>query len=134
MREFVRHATGIPLEIIREGAASPSEQYLQNVSLGGLSCQYGEYLAVGTPVKVRITAIRPLFEVTGKVAWCRKIDDNYEIGVEYQGEKDLFRLRMVEQISHIEHYRKEVLESEGRQLSGEEAAQEWIDKYASDFP
>lgn len=134
MREFVRHATGIPLEIIREGVDRPSRQYLQNVSLGGLSCQYYEYLEVGTPVKVRITAIKPVFELSGKVTWCRKIDDQYEIGVEYQGEKDLFRLRMVEQISHIEHYRKEVLESEGRQLSGEEAAQEWIDKYASDFP
>ncbi len=134
MREFVRHATGIPLEIIREGSDRPSMKILQNISLGGLSCQYDEYLDIGTQVKVRITAIKPVFEVSGKVAWCRKIDDQYEIGIEYQGEKDLFRLRMVEQISHIEHYRKEILESEGRQLTGEEAAQEWIDKYSSDFP
>ena len=41
---------------------------------------------------------------------------------------------MVEQICHIEQYRREVLKKEGRRLSSEEAASEWIVKYASDFP
>jgi len=46
----------------------------------------------------------------------------------------LFRLRMIEQICQIEHYRKEVKLVEGRDLSAEEAASEWISRYASDFP
>ena len=41
---------------------------------------------------------------------------------------------MVEQICHIEHYRIKVKENDGRDLNIEEAAQEWIEKYARDFP
>ena len=41
---------------------------------------------------------------------------------------------MIEQVCHIEHYRKEVMLREGRELSAQEAAREWISKYAGDFP
>jgi hypothetical protein len=41
---------------------------------------------------------------------------------------------MVEQICHIEHYKREVAEREGRELSGQQAAKEWIAKYAASFP
>ena len=43
-------------------------------------------------------------------------------------------LRMVEQICHIEHYRNELLQTEGREISSEVAAKEWIEKYAHTFP
>jgi hypothetical protein len=45
-----------------------------------------------------------------------------------------FLARMVEQVCHIEDYRQSVSRIEGRQLSAEEAATEWIDRYARDFP
>jgi hypothetical protein len=41
---------------------------------------------------------------------------------------------MVEQICHIERYRNDVAQREGRQLTAEEAALEWISRYASSFP
>jgi hypothetical protein len=37
---------------------------------------------------------------------------------------------MVEQICHIEHYRRAVRESQSRTLSSQEAAIEWIECYA----
>jgi len=37
-------------------------------------------------------------------------------------------------VCHIEDYRQSVSRIEGRQLSAEEAATEWIDRYARDFP
>ncbi len=43
-------------------------------------------------------------------------------------------MRMVEQVCHIERYRADVLEREGRALTGEQAAEEWIKRYAEDFP
>ena len=46
----------------------------------------------------------------------------------------MFRARMVEQVCHIEQYKHQVLKKEGRKLSGEEAALEWIQKYAPQFP
>jgi hypothetical protein len=41
---------------------------------------------------------------------------------------------MIEQICHIESYRRDVAQQEGRQLTTEEAAVEWISRYASSFP
>lgn len=41
---------------------------------------------------------------------------------------------MVEQVCYIENYRQEVLRKEGRQLDGEAAAREWIDRFAASFP
>ena len=41
---------------------------------------------------------------------------------------------MIEQICHIEQYKADVLAKEGRQLDVEQAAREWIYKFADDFP
>jgi hypothetical protein len=41
---------------------------------------------------------------------------------------------MVEQLLHIESYRREIEQQEGRPLTTEEAAREWIGRYASSFP
>jgi hypothetical protein len=41
---------------------------------------------------------------------------------------------MVEQVCHIEEYRRTVQRLEGRELSAEEAAFEWIHRFAAQFP
>jgi hypothetical protein len=41
---------------------------------------------------------------------------------------------MVEQICFIEHYKNEMLETQGRKLTSEQAAAEWIENYGADFP
>jgi hypothetical protein len=45
-----------------------------------------------------------------------------------------FAVRMVEQVCQIYHYQREVLEKEGRSLSGADATAEWVAKYVRDFP
>lgn len=47
--------------------------------------------------------------------------------------QDAFRLRMLEQIRQIGRYRQDVLRDTGRLLTPEEAAREWIDRYAASF-
>ena len=46
---------------------------------------------------------------------------------------DTFGDRMEVQCSHIRQYRLEVIRNEGRQLSYDEAALEWIERYAEVF-
>jgi phage tail tape-measure protein len=41
---------------------------------------------------------------------------------------------MVEQLCYIEQYKQMVKTLEDRNISGEEAAMEWIEKYAGEFP
>ena len=46
---------------------------------------------------------------------------------------DAFRLRMERQCSEIRAYRKAVLRDSGRKLSLDEAALEWIERFAESF-
>jgi len=134
MREYIRHPADIPIEITKADSDVGNKQALNNISIGGLSCQTDDYFENGTIVKIRIDLVNPVFETLAKVVWCRVLENKFEIGVQYENENDEFKLHMVEQICHIEHYRNEARVLEGRNLTGEEAAQEWIKKYADKFP
>ena len=68
------------------------------------------------------------------MVWCRASEQGYDIGIAFLDREALFQLRMIEQICHIEQYKQEVLKSEGRRLDGSQAAMEWIEKHATDFP
>ena len=46
---------------------------------------------------------------------------------------DSFSERMEAQCCQIRRYRREVIRKEGRQLSPDEAALEWIERYADTF-
>jgi PilZ domain len=135
MRQFVRHPVDIPVEIGAEGVLSPSFVQTNDISLGGLAVRSSFALSPGDPVVIRIPSVRPPFEARARVAWCLELDDlGYELGVTFLDVDDAFRARMVEQVFHIEDYRKSVYRLEGRELSLEEAANEWIGLHAAQFP
>ena len=110
------------------------DQTITNVSLGGLAFLSQNPIEVLERVRVSIPVLTQENNLVGNVVWCEKSDNGYEIGIEFEKSRDVFRLRMIEQICHIEHYRKEILRVEGRELNAGEAAREWISKYAGDFP
>lgn len=136
MRQYIRHPSDIPIEVccVNDGEGY-SRQAAQNVSYGGLAIYCDHALAPDTRISMRITCLQPAFEMqSAKVAWCRRVNHNYIVGIEFPNADDAFRMRMVEQICHIESYRRDVCEKEGRELSAEAAAEEWISRYASSFP
>ncbi|MFK7976567.1 MAG: hypothetical protein AB8C02_10545 [Halioglobus sp.] len=47
--------------------------------------------------------------------------------------RDAFRARMESQCHHIEQYRQKVLRETGREMTPDEAAVEWIERYAATF-
>ena len=136
MRQFIRHPAGIPIEVARRDRVSiaPVAHHTQNVSFGGLAFQSERDLEPGTIVEVRIPCVRPQFATKARVVWCSAYQNSFELGVEFLEVEDAFRARMVEQVCHIENYRQEVQRTEGRKLTSDEAAIEWIGKYASEFP
>lgn len=134
MRNFIRHPIDIPIKVIENEGEDCLNQSLHDISIGGLRCLSDKPLAAGAEIKIIIDMVDPVLEIPGRVIWCRPVDESYELGIEYQGEKDVYSLRMVEQICHIEHYRKEVQIREGRNISSEQAAREWITKFAGKFP
>jgi hypothetical protein len=134
MRSYIRHPSSVPLDFQLEELVQGRTDYLKNVSQGGLSFYSMVPLEPGSTIHLKIPLIKPIFEALGQVTWCNQEGNRFEIGVRFLDQDDMFRARMVEQICHIEDYKKKVYEQEGRRLTGEEAAKEWISKYAMDFP
>ena len=138
IRKYIRHPSDIPIQVASDWTElefdESADQTLTNLSLGGLSFVSQAPLEILHQVRVCIPILNQDNFLVGKVVWCEKSDKGFEIGVQFDSSEEVFRLRMIEQICHIEHYRKEVARVEGRELSTQEAASEWISLYASDFP
>lgn len=144
-RQFIRHPTGIPLKIWHSShhAIEQAQQLqkhikqtnesLSNISLGGLAFHSQHAFPMSAPIKINIDLVNPPFEALCTVVWCQKKTEGYDIGVKFVDQDDVEEARMVEQICHIEDYRKK-MEVKGRILDIEEAAVEWLTEYGENFP
>jgi len=134
-REYIRHPINIPIHIAQQqGADASLGVRMNNVSVGGLSFRTAKFIDAGKTIKIQIDSVQPCFEVDALVQWCHQVDNEFEIGVKFGDMEDAFRVRMVEQVCHIEQYRQLVWRQEKRYLTGEAAAAEWIEHYAHQFP
>ncbi len=138
IRKYIRHPSDVPIQVASEWTEynidEAADDTLSNVGLGGLSFMSRSPLEIGQRVRVCIPILDQENYIVGNVVWCEKSAKGFEIGLKFESSEDVFRLRMVEQICHIEHYRKEVARNEGRELTTQQAASEWISRFASDFP
>ncbi len=134
MRKYIRHPSDIPIEFDLEGLTEHNAESLHDVSFGGLSFASKLRIQPGSIIKITIHFVEPSFTSSALVKWCRKRGDLYDIGVAFSDREDAYRARMIEQVCHIEHYKREALSKQGRKLTGEQAAMEWIKRFASKFP
>jgi len=134
-RQFIRHPATIPIEARRVGQPVAEEALLAYcVGMGGLAFRGHVRLEPGSLVFLRISCVDPVFESNARVVWCKDAGNDAELGVEFLNADDAFKARMVEQVCYIENYRQQVLNAEKRELSPEDAAFEWVEKYAAMFP
>lgn len=135
IRQFIRHPSSVPLEfeVIECGRAHGDSKVI-NVSRGGLCFLSDVPLPKGARIHLSIPIETPPFEITGHVTWCKIDNNHFCIGIAFDSTSAAYSVRMVEQVCYIEHYRQWILDSEGRVLTSEQAAKEWIEHYAADFP
>ena len=134
-RGFIRHPTDIPIQWSLGEIVPPRGEHLRNISEGGLAFISHHDIPVGASIDIHIPVVRPEVSVKGAVVWCRPNEDGcFEVGVRFTDAGQRFKMRMVEQVCHIERYKKELFENEGRALTGKQAAMEWIKRSAKDFP
>ncbi|MGD2083418.1 MAG: PilZ domain-containing protein [Chromatiales bacterium] len=134
MRKYIRHPSDIPIhyEVSEEGPREVAP--LRNVDHGGLCFRAENPIKPGSSIRICFPIRDPDIQATGTVVWCRRVSDQFDVGVRFDDEAAEFAVRMVEQVCYIEHYRKEVLAREGRRISGEQAALEWTARFAEQFP
>ncbi|MGE8499234.1 MAG: PilZ domain-containing protein [Pseudomonas sp.] len=133
MRRFLRHPSEMPVELVLRKQAFVPKQRLNNISLGGVACNSSRGFRRGSAVELRIPLFGDQARYPGVVAWCRKLSDEYLVGVAFVDEDTLFRARMVEQVCQIEQYRHLCELKSGEQMPIESAAQEWIAQHAPEF-
>ncbi len=134
MRSFIRHPSDIPIDIYPDHSPEGSPEMLINISHGGVSLRSQAGILPGTIVNLTVHISDNDKRVRGRVVWCRDLIEGYDIGVEFLNATDSYAVRMVEQVCHIEHYRRKVKEEQGRDIDSGQAAMEWIAENASDFP
>ena len=133
MRGYPRHLSEIPIEFSLELKDQKARERLVNISSGGLAFLARMGVQLGSAIHIRIPLAEYEFEVSGSVVWCHKADHHYEVGVRFDDPQSEHRAQMIEQLCHIERYRSKVQKKEGRLLTSEEAAAEWISRYADVF-
>lgn len=136
-RRFMRHASSVPLHCHKEGHTAISAGETSDVSFGGVSFILDRPYSPGDVVSVQYPSLARGRTLKGEIVWCRPLDEpdtrRYANGLRFLDEETHFRARLVEQICHIEAYRK-VQRELGRELSSREAAAEWIGRYGDKFP
>jgi hypothetical protein len=134
MRKFLRHPSDMPVELVLRRQAPIPRQRLNNISLGGVACNSPRGFRRGTSVELRIPLLGDQAHYPGVVAWCRRLEDDYLVGIAFIDEDTLFRARMVEQICQIQHSRQQLEHESGQPMAIEQCAQDWIAKHAAQFP
>ncbi len=146
MRRYIRHPSDIPIDFQVSEVDTTHTNRLIDISLGGLCFMADREFNIGTKIHINIPTGFSIgtpcnsessandFDGEGTVAWCREEEEGFTIGVQFLDSMTQFGVRMVEQVCHIEHYRYDVLKAEGRVLSSEEAAREWVERFAAEFP
>jgi len=132
-REFVRHPTCIPIEV-RLLSGSRSEVRILDISMGGLAFVYHWPISVGTEIAIRVPGLAEYLELLGRVVRCQSESPHWMVGMAFEHREDVFRMRMVEQICHIEAYRQQMLREKGRRMTSDEASLEWLAANAAHFP
>jgi len=106
-----------------------------DLSEGGLSFLLQEEVPEGTELDLTIPLEGHRFRMVGNVAYCRReaSEDFFRIGIAFQNPDMAFRAKLAEEILRIEEFRKDLSKRLGKELTQEEAARRWIQKYAERF-
>ncbi len=137
VRQFIRHVANVPLACSRAGHRDEAPRELTNISFVGLAFVSGERHAPGDVLELSFPSLKTQPALRGEVVWSRTHNSStpvqYLEGIRFLDEHDHFRARLVEQICYIEAYTAQQ-EEIGRNLTHEEAAEEWTQEYAAMFP
>ncbi|MBU1656673.1 MAG: PilZ domain-containing protein [Candidatus Omnitrophica bacterium] len=134
-RKFIRHLLVSPLEYKVENDDKSQATETINISERGLLFMAKEEVPLGTKIDIHM----PLYEKTFHIKACvvhsyKDVESGlFKIGVSFLTYSDAFKVKLIEQIYLIEEYR--VLRSLqlGKEVSLQEASQEWIKRYSARF-
>jgi hypothetical protein len=132
---FIHHPTSFPIEykLLRKwhditGRAAKTGRL-------GVIFTSETYIKPGQLLEIIIPLRNEAVQFTGKVVLVRHYGDHYEIGVGLFHNEDACKVRIVEQICHIEAYLHHRKFKDGPYTNNRDRlTKEWIAKYAANIP
>ncbi len=123
-RISTRLASNASIDTTVSGRQKEQSECLNDISFEGLSFDSQIDYRRGTILTINIPVTQPAFQVISEVIWCKPYDGKYRIGTKFLQVQIGYRMKMLEQLSFIETYRKRVFFDENRTLSCEQAYNE----------
>ncbi|MCZ6804646.1 MAG: hypothetical protein O7D86_12140 [Proteobacteria bacterium] len=134
LQGFITHPDRFPLKFRRLRFWERSKIKITQNSNIGMTFSSKEYQKPGNIIEVTIPTRKETHCFPGKVVVVKESENNYDIGLWLLNIEDGPKLRIVEQICHIELYLNNKRYKEGPFLSQEKLTEEWISRFASSFP
>lgn len=133
-RSYARYQPEVPIEIELEMGENilVTKDCLNDISVYGLSFRFNFSIPKGKLLKIHIPLEKARFSIKAEVVWCAPRGGIYDLGVKFIEPADAFKAKIYSQICRIEEYKQKALH-EGRNLTFNEAAREWIRRYAAEF-
>ncbi len=134
-RQFYRHPISVPIRYQEKMAPAAEKTKSVDLSEGGLSFLADHFLEKGASVHLSIPVENEIFQIRGQVAYCTRLSSTgfYRTGVAFLDAMDAFRAKLAEELIKIKQYRDKLSAELGRQITEEQAAEKWIQKYAKHF-
>lgn len=134
-RQFFRHPVSVPIQLKMEDRPDTFVSESKDISMGGLSFIWPNKLPKKSLITLMIPVKEKVFEVTGRVAYCKnyKKSTEFRTGVNFADAPNAFKAKLAEELLQIIEYQRSASRELGRVVSEEEAAKRWVDKYAKSF-
>jgi len=106
-----------------------------DLSEGGLHFFWIRSLAKGTPLQIALPVLNRVFKLTGEVVYSIRdtITGLFRTGVAFRDPSNTFRVKLAEEILRIQKFQEELSRKQKEEISVEEAARKWIQKYSKEF-
>ncbi|BCD97507.1 hypothetical protein [Marinagarivorans cellulosilyticus] len=132
---FIKHPSDIPLDFSIEPSPSYATAQMLNVHDGGMVFETRRSLPIGAKIHLTVNLRGTALNLHGVITHCISVGESRcDVGVQFEEDNEHYAMRMIEQACHIEHYRQLLSETSGRELTEDEAAAEWIARFAAYFP
>ena len=131
---FIKHPDRFPLAYrkLRFWEHSKIAEYQQSNT--GLTFSSDSYQKPGSILEITIPTRKETHQFLARVVMVKQEESGYELGVWLLNAEDTPKLRIIEQICHIELYLNDKRYKDGPFLSPEKLTEEWISRFASSFP
>jgi hypothetical protein len=131
-RAHPRHVSDLPVVVSFGEVLASESTYLNDISAGGVGFNAMVPLEPGAVLILQLPPGRPVLSTPVRVVWCRQVGLHHAVGAEFLSKNVALRDRIVEMVRQIDDYRSATAR-DGRSLSAQHAAIEWIDRFGKDF-